>query len=519
MAVAEDATGFGQLGVRVVATDNLAPVNRASIHLSAGPFTRTGETDDAGRLDFANLAAGLYRLTVEPSSGFVTLSTARLATLAEGQILEITIHLERTGAIAGRIVDDSGKVVPGVQVQAVRCCSDLNDRANYVTPSTPTDQLGRFCLFNVPPGEYSVVARYRPWRPYAEMALRSGYATTWFPGTTALRDAQRVSVRAGQGRSNVDFSLAPTALVRVVVRAVDSRGAPLGREAQVSLESLDESFLASSSRQGDLRDDGTFVFREIPPGHYFVVANTSWAREEAAFVKVNVSTEDVSLNIQTNHGASMSGRIVIEPPSQRRRMDSDLPHVFVGAFPPPGTNGPVYANPLAEVLGTARFELRGLRGPMVLSAELAGGAVVSIRYRGKEIAGKTFELEGTEVIDDVVVVLTPNVAAVDLAVVNPTATETEDPEPVLVVLFAEDPQQWHQGFLQYSRSTVGHDVVHVNLGRMVPGRYLAVAVPDPAINYPTDTRVLGRLRKFAVPVTLIDGEVVKATLTVTQTSK
>lgn len=156
---------------------------------------------------------------------------------------------------------------------------------------------------------------------------------------------------------------------------------------------------------------------------------------------------------------------------------------------------------------------------MVLSAELAGGAVVSIRYRGKEIAGKTFELEGTEVIDDVVVVLTPNVAAVDLAVVNPTATETEDPEPVLVVLFAEDPQQWHQGFLQYSRSTVGRDVVHVNLGRMVPGRYLAVAVPDPAINYPTDARVLERLRKFAVPVTLIDGEVVKATLTVTQTSK
>ena len=41
----------------------------------------------------------------------------------------------------------------------------------------------------------------------------------------------------------------------------------------------------------------------------------------------------------------------------------------------------------------------GLRGPMVLSAEVAGGALLSIQRGGEEIAGKTLEFVGTETLD------------------------------------------------------------------------------------------------------------------------
>jgi hypothetical protein len=40
---------------------------------------------------------------------------------------------------------------------------------------------------------------------------------------------------------------------------------------------------------------------------------------------------------------------------------------------------------------------------MVLSGEVGLGALLSIRYRGEEITGKTLECAGTEALGDVVV--------------------------------------------------------------------------------------------------------------------
>jgi hypothetical protein len=83
---------------------------------------------------------------------------------------------------------------------------------------------------------------------------------------------------------------------------------------------------------------------------------------------------------------------------------------------------------------------------MVISAEVAGGALVSIRRAGQEIAGMPLEFDGTETIDDVVIELTTRVAQVDVTVTGPSASG--EPQAVLLVLFSEDPARWHQGHLQ-----------------------------------------------------------------------
>ncbi len=38
--------------------------------------------------------------------------------------------------------------------------------------------------------------------------------------------------------------------------------------------------------------------------------------------------------------------------------------------------------------------------------------------------------------------------------------------------------------------------------RMVPGRYLVVAIPDSGLDHPTDPQLLEKLEPYAVPVTL-----------------
>lgn len=211
--------GSAQLGGRIVASDNLAPVKRAFVRLSGmadslqgtapprEPVTRQVETDDNGRFDFANLPGGSYHLTIEPQHGFVRPSRPRDATLADGQTVDVTVPLERTGAIAGHIVDENGDSVLGAQVQALR----RNDFDLHVTPvgfTSPatTDDLGQFRLFNLPPGEYYVVATYTPPHRDPDAAARTGYATTYYPGSRVLQDGWRVLVRAGQDTSSIDRS-------------------------------------------------------------------------------------------------------------------------------------------------------------------------------------------------------------------------------------------------------------------------------------------------------------------------
>jgi hypothetical protein len=210
-----------------------------------------------------------------------------------------------------------------------------------------------------------------------------------------------------------------------------------------------------------------------------------------------------------------------------------VPTVWVSANPPLGKYAPMYARvPSAQVKRTDRFELAGLRGPMALSAEVGGGALLSIRRAGQKIAGKTLEFEGTETIDDVIVSLTTRVAQVDVTVTGTSASG--EPQPVLLILFSEDSALWHQGHLQYTRTMTSHvptrppdtrgvpgplPPAETRLSRLVPGRYLIVALPDVDLNHPTDVRLLEKLRPLAVPIRLVAGEPASVSLGVANVAR
>ena len=475
-------SGSARLTGRVVAADNGRPVRLAYVSLSglsdsqrnAGPkrvyVSRKVETDVNGRFDFADLPSGSYSITVDAMSGFVRLARPKETRLTEGRTVEMTVRLERSGAIEGRIQDENGDGMLGAQVQAVRRIN-VGGHTTLATSgaSATTNDLGEFRLFNLPAGEYYVVATYTRRRGHDDPAPRSGYANTYYPGSPALRGARAVLVRAGRDSEGVNFTLAPCRLARLSINPVDSSGAPLGREAQLTLTMRNEVYLPSSTRHTSRREDGSFLFEGIPPGDYELIVTTSARMEEAAYVKVAIDEEDVSLNVQTNTGARVSGRILVDG----RPATED---VWISSNPPLGKYGPLYSRvPLARVHGTDRFELAGLRGPMVLSAEVAGGALLSIRRRGEGLAGKILELVGTETLDDVVIELTKQVARVDVTVTSATARESE---PVMVILFSEDPTRWHPGFIQYARTTASPvsrgagalPSARTQLIRMPPGR-------------------------------------------------
>ena len=534
-----EPAGSARVTGRVLASDNRAPVRRALVRLAGLPdasrspgsnhrqLQRDVETDDHGAFEFVELPGGSYFLTVPRTNGFVGLERARRAAVTEGGVVDVTIRLERTGAIAGRLVDRNGDGVLGVEVQALR----KNDFRGYIThvpeygARVSTNDLGQFRLFNLSPGEYVVVAtEVHPDRA-VRTTRRSGFLTTYYPGARALGDARDVVVRAGKDSTNVNFALTSGPLARVAIDAVDSSGRPLGREASATLNSLGDAYLSSSSRQAHRDEDGRFLFAEIPPGPYYLIVSTSYRREEAAYVDITVDA-DVTLKVQTNAGARISGRIVLQGPP-RNPASGALGKVAVTASRPLGKNGPSYTKePLPRQDATDTFELTGLRGPMVLHAEMPGASLVSIRRAGGEdLAGRPVVFTGTETLDDLLVVFTTERAEVEVTLTG--LREPEDPESVLVMLFAEDPARWHAGSLHYTSIEAsaemplqrGGRTFSFRLGPVVPGRYLVAAVPSPGVMFPTEPAILERLRPIAVPVTVVAGATAKADVRVSRTGK
>jgi hypothetical protein len=265
-----------------------------------------------------------------------------------------------------------------------------------------------------------------------------------------------------------------------------------------------------------LPTDGTFVFDDIMPGDYYLIVATSSRLEEAAYANVTVADRDLSLNVRTNTGAGVSGRVLVD--GAPLTAVAGVGSVSVWAHRSWGHLGMSYAEvPRAELQGTDRFELRGLRGPMVLEANIGAGTLVSMKRAGQTIGGNALDLIGTETIGDVVIEFTRKMARVEVAV---TGTGAVEPEPVFLALFSDDPSLWAQGHVQYARASAaaqfgeqGPDS-HTTLAPMVPGRYRIIAIPDPEISYPEDTTILEKLRPFATLVTLVDGQTVKISLDV-----
>jgi hypothetical protein len=490
------------------------------------------ETDDNGTFTFADLPGGSYFISVGQPNGFVAPAGARQASVGEGRTVDVSIRLERTGAIVGRITDRHGEGVLRVGVVAVR----RNDFRGHVTlmsgPSASTDDLGQFRLFNLPAGEYFVVTTPVPFPPGPTVGdaprdpeRRSGFVTTYYPGTQTLSDARRVIVRAGKDTKHVDFSPTSAPLARVAIDAVDSHGLPLGREATATLNVERRPDLISSMRQASRADDGTLVFSGVPFGDYYLVVSTSYRQEEAAYINVKVDG-DVTLKVHTNTGARVSGRFVVQGTPPDSNSGRPFPHVDVTARRPLGKSGPSYAKePLVHPQGTDRFELTGLRGPMFLHAAMSGTELVSIsRAGGEDLAGKTLEFTGTEIIDDLLVVFTNDRASVEVTLTG--LREPEDFETVLVILFSEDSARWHAGSVQYTTIQANSEMplqpaapgaaarrpgrmFTFQFGSMVPGRYLIAAVPNPGVLYPTEPAILELLRPLAVPVALVARETAK----------
>ncbi len=510
--------GTATLRGQIVAADTGTPIRRAQVRVSSGSTrgARLATTDQSGRFEFRNLAAGRYTLSAS-KGGFVTLQYGQRRPGESGTPLEVAdnqtierlvVGLPRGSVISGRITDEFGEPVVNAGVSAMQY-TYVNGRQRLQPAGArdTTDDQGTYRLFGLPPGDYIVSATLRTNEVTDAIEAPSGYAPTYYPGTPSAAEAQRVRLGLQQENSSVSFGLMATRLVRVSGQVMTSTGGAASG-GMVTLSSDDGvSVVGAAARGATARIDGSGAFQlsNVAPGRYRLQAR-SGSRADGSFARMTivVGGEDINgVTLVTAPAGKLSGVVVT---------DTGAP------LPTGGTGVQVAARPASpdDVLPAGPgsrdqmrvgpdgwFEIGNVTEPRLMRVTVPSGWMLkSVRQNGTELVDVPIDVAPGQEISDLVLVITNRGASIGGSVFDVAGRPVLD---ATVIVFPADESR--RTFLsRYIRSARPNQQGTFTITMLPPGEYLAAAVQGIEDGRTTDPELLDSLAAQATRVVVKETE-------------
>jgi Carboxypeptidase regulatory-like domain len=450
--------GTSVLRGQVVAADTGSPIRRAQVRVSSldARESRVIATDAQGRFEIKELPAGRYTMTAS-KAGFVTLQYGQRRPSESGTPIELgdnqaldklNIGLPRGGVIGGRVVDEFGEPVANATVMAMRYGYAAGTRrlmpAAGGNANDQTDDQGRYRLFGLPPGEYYVSAILRAGgRELMDSSgERSGYAPTYFPGTSNMGEAARVNLGVSQENTEISFGLIATKMVTVTGHVLNSEGQPAtgGVVTLATGGATAGRAMFQLGGTGRIDQTGTFRLPNVAPGNYELQARSA-GRTDGQFARMSLSVgaADIDgLTIVTAPGARVIGSVVTdtgEAPDFRPQQLQIIARPASADFQLGGGAGGG-----SRVNDDWTFELNNLTEARLIRAGAPQGwTLKSVTANGADITDVPAEFPPGQTISGVVVVLSKQVTALSGLVADARNRPVLD---ATVVVFPEDERLW-----------------------------------------------------------------------------
>lgn len=516
--------GSATIRGHVVAAESGQPLRKAQVRIVSGELreNRLATTDGDGQYEFKEVVPGRYNVSASKGS-YVALQYGQLRPFEPGKPLEVlatqTIEkvdfaLPRGAIITGRIIDEFGEPLPDTMV-AVQRYQNFNGQRRLVSAGRngTTNDIGEFRIFAIPPGQYYLAATMRP-TGMGDTDDRSGYASTYFPGTPNLSEAQKLTVGLGQTITDLNMALMPTRTSRVSGTAVDSQGRPMS--GMVMSIPRGDAMSMMFGPPAQIKPDGTFAINGLTPGRYMLQARAMGMAldTETAYLEITVNGDDITgVRLAAGKPSTVTGRVIVDPAAASTLRPSTLSLMLQPVQPDAITfnfNGP------GRVSDDLTFDLRASPGTsrIALMGQIPGWSIRSVRYRGVDVTDSGIEFRPNEDVADVEVELTNRVTNVSGVVTN---AKGEALKEYSIVVFPQDRDKWTANS-RYLRTARPDQDGRYKVTGLPPGDYRVIALDYVDQNDWNTPEFLDGVRARATPFSVSEGEAKSVDLRITASS-
>jgi len=513
----------GSIKGRVVAVDSGQGMGKVVLSLVQADRQNEGRpmtvrTTSDGNYEFKQVTPGRYRLFAS-RNGYARqgygqkpgsqgdLAGATPLDVRSGEILDnINLSLLRGGAIEGRVLDQDGEPAARVSVNLMRSRYVQGRRVLQPAGSDQTDDRGQFRIYDIPPGNYVLMATPRV---FVTDDSRSVYPPIYFPGVLDPQEAGKVKMISGGELHGYDLTLFETTSYQIVGKVTSPDGQP-PRRVFVTANKVPSSGLAQPESAQGTGAQGEFKLRGLIPGTYRLVAQE---RREDRFLTgsttVEIGNQDVAgVVLALGNGAELQGRVIQEGQS------SNLTSLRVSAISLGDSAGSGFRarnSAAANLKDDGTFLLKDLvEGPsrIVVSQPPGGSYLKSVKAQGKDITDSAVELHSGDRLQVEVLI------AANGAQLSGTVKETSSGSPLpdaSILLYPADAQLIGPNS-RYIRTTKSGQQGEFSLQGLVPGEYKLCAVLDHESGAEFDPQYLQGLDRASKTITLNGGQAASETL-------